>query len=988
MDEKINRYPSVRAFLKSEASLFMGRDKEVRLLFNKVVAEKMVLLFARSGIGKSSLINAGLVPLLESRGFLPVQIRMSATNDPADTPLQIFRNFISDYVDQKKFDQFTEDLRNTGFKHEPGLWAYFKCCTFPLAFTPVLIFDQFEQFFGFDTPMQDQFLQQFNQLMSEFIPDEYWEWYISNQHEDIKERYRSILVQPELKVVFAIRSDKIFEMNRLSQFIPAVLRNRFELYPLEEDEAREAIREPARKENEALYTSPRFEYDKLLLDGIIANLKGQNNVIETTQLQIICSEIENKIIIPRKAEGKIKPGYTVTLKDLDSIGGIKKIIKSFYQNQIKCVGDDALQELARILIVDNLYDQNGHSRKILFKEAVVNILNTSKESSELIKLDKTKKLMSLDNEKFINKLLDLRLIREDYRENRKFYEISHDYLLNVIYLSAEDRKRKKLADANAKLKRENDELERLRKLAKNNEELALHKQKDAERATEKAKQALRDADLARNNLKRLKRRNELAAVIIILVILLGSAIFYSYIIRNKNALSRRIATICNYEARNRYNIGDRVLAYVLWDTATYYDPGRKPPIEDTLKKGTFPPFISSLNSSDIQVSDDLQYVGTKYANNRFIAWTINDSMTNITKVVSSENVREFYMLPNNMAVVIDTSGRPYYCNLDGDTTFRRFDLPNEFRIEEDVFVAPVRVFRESNLLQLTDESRGTMYFYFLDSFKPAAELNSRINNLIATKDKGPAAELTLRRVRPLIYSIDEKHLAVLFKSVYYLFQIDNGRSLIEKPIETTRLAYSNSIRKFAFLQRSSVKIFDPFSGRTLNSYPMSTTYRRIIDFYNDSLIVTWNLIGSYEIYNLNQKKTIAQTNWTKYSKRLNMIGYTDDLTGFHLYDCAVGRVIYTASNVADMNMQDTSNIIYLAFDDQPVKKFTVENKNIDSVVTTYKSIPAFYGNKFVKFSTEEEHTLLFQDSTKNKMEYLKYIFREYINQEITAIIGK
>jgi hypothetical protein len=62
-------YVGPRPFGRDEKDLFFGRDRETRDLCSLVVAHPIVLLYAASGAGKSSLLNAGLIPLLEARGY-------------------------------------------------------------------------------------------------------------------------------------------------------------------------------------------------------------------------------------------------------------------------------------------------------------------------------------------------------------------------------------------------------------------------------------------------------------------------------------------------------------------------------------------------------------------------------------------------------------------------------------------------------------------------------------------------------------------------------------------------------------------------------------------------------------------------------------------------------------------------------------------------------------------------------------------------------
>ena len=69
-----NPYVGPRTFQREQAHLFFGRDQEARDLLARVVSERLLLFYAQSGAGKSSLINTQLIPALEKEGFavLPV----------------------------------------------------------------------------------------------------------------------------------------------------------------------------------------------------------------------------------------------------------------------------------------------------------------------------------------------------------------------------------------------------------------------------------------------------------------------------------------------------------------------------------------------------------------------------------------------------------------------------------------------------------------------------------------------------------------------------------------------------------------------------------------------------------------------------------------------------------------------------------------------------------------------------------------------------
>src|SRR6186713_2522113 len=69
-----NPYVGPRTYRESERDRFFGRDREARELLALTVSERLVLFYAQSGAGKSSLINTTLIPNLKSRGFkvLPI----------------------------------------------------------------------------------------------------------------------------------------------------------------------------------------------------------------------------------------------------------------------------------------------------------------------------------------------------------------------------------------------------------------------------------------------------------------------------------------------------------------------------------------------------------------------------------------------------------------------------------------------------------------------------------------------------------------------------------------------------------------------------------------------------------------------------------------------------------------------------------------------------------------------------------------------------
>ena len=90
MTEKLHRYPGAKPFETSQQNIFFGREKDVEVLCRKLRQEPLTVLYSKSGMGKSSLLNAGVVPAMEAAGeYRCLRIRFSAFNReaPADEQL-------------------------------------------------------------------------------------------------------------------------------------------------------------------------------------------------------------------------------------------------------------------------------------------------------------------------------------------------------------------------------------------------------------------------------------------------------------------------------------------------------------------------------------------------------------------------------------------------------------------------------------------------------------------------------------------------------------------------------------------------------------------------------------------------------------------------------------------------------------------------------------------------------------------------------------
>lgn len=60
-----------------EGEILYGRDEDIRDLTQSVLNDTDTLLYGKSGIGKSSILNAGVIPAMKRNDFIPVMVRLS-----------------------------------------------------------------------------------------------------------------------------------------------------------------------------------------------------------------------------------------------------------------------------------------------------------------------------------------------------------------------------------------------------------------------------------------------------------------------------------------------------------------------------------------------------------------------------------------------------------------------------------------------------------------------------------------------------------------------------------------------------------------------------------------------------------------------------------------------------------------------------------------------------------------------------------------------
>jgi len=144
MDKIANPYIGPRSFSKGE--VIYGRDWEIRQLKALLVAERIVLLHSPSGAGKTSLIQAGLIPQLIEDDFsvLPIiRVNMDLPHELAGIANRHLLSTLISLEEAKDDNQRIPLQQLVEFSLDDYLGQ--KCTSNDTQASTVLIFDQFEE---------------------------------------------------------------------------------------------------------------------------------------------------------------------------------------------------------------------------------------------------------------------------------------------------------------------------------------------------------------------------------------------------------------------------------------------------------------------------------------------------------------------------------------------------------------------------------------------------------------------------------------------------------------------------------------------------------------------------------------------------------------------------------------------------------------------------------------------------------------------------
>lgn len=476
MEEQKTRNPWLGLESYKEGEVLFGRDDDICELTQCVLNDTDTLLYGKSGIGKSSVINAGVIPAARRHGYLPVLIRLShkgqhtylnqvkesIANTLMPIPLDESGNLVvlSISEQQKRKAELMTRMKEIVECKNPqkeSLYEFFHRYTFHNTegkrIKLLIIFDQFEEIFTLQTDptRKKRFFTELADFLNDVMPTDlqYDEMpYTESQKEiavigsgnfgnlfndlDIGAEYNlpEYVIDNEIHMVFTIREDFLSEFEYYTASIPSLKQNRYGLRSINEEQAAQIIMRPI----PGLISKP---VTKIIIEKVTGRTDFKLEEIPKIEVNAALLSLYMKQLYERKCE-KDKNITSELVQDSDDI------IKVFYEDSIKGISETTIAKLENELIT-----------------------NADKRDN-VARIDLISKGISEDD---LDKLIDKKILVQFSYGGDLRIEFIHDILCPIVVdrinhreLLAKEKEARRIEEENRRIKIQNDRLNKIRSL--------------------------------------------------------------------------------------------------------------------------------------------------------------------------------------------------------------------------------------------------------------------------------------------------------------------------------------------------------------------------------------------------------------------------------------------------------------------------------------------------------------------------------------------
>lgn len=280
-------YRGLEPFDERDAAFFFGRERETRLITASLFASPLTLLYGASGVGKSSVLRAGVLPRLRARADLLPVIFPTISSEHA-TGTVVVRGWQTDPVSGIKetvalalADSAGEDVetrmryQDEVLRHDMSpLPEFLAACSEVSDRRLMVILDQFEEYSLYH-PEDDLFAEQFPRA-----------------------------IQPGSRAVsfmVSLREDALARLDRFKGRIPTLWDSYRRIDHLERSAAEDAIRLPLQEYNRLQPGGEPVGIEDALVDAVLRDVQTENVQFEETG--------SGTLDVPSNADARIETPY-------------------------------------------------------------------------------------------------------------------------------------------------------------------------------------------------------------------------------------------------------------------------------------------------------------------------------------------------------------------------------------------------------------------------------------------------------------------------------------------------------------------------------------------------------------------------------------------------------------------------------------------------------------------------------------------------------
>jgi tetratricopeptide (TPR) repeat protein len=281
MDDSQNPWAGLASYEDPETAerklKFCGRDDDSYDVTKLIMGNIFVTLYGKSGIGKTSLLNAGVFPELREENYTPLSLRIGMRDGRTS-----YQSIIIDAIKRSisRIETINVIEEQTDENAVDYLWNYFARHRFFDKYdeptSPVIVFDQFEEVFRTNREEAETLLRQLD-----YINDK--DHSLDNCTVD-GQTYR---YETNFRFVVSIREDDLYRLEDSIDncYLPALKRCRYRLRSLSEQGARDVILIPGK----GLFRDEEQEQIVQTITNMARNKEDQS--ISTNLLSLICNRI-------------------------------------------------------------------------------------------------------------------------------------------------------------------------------------------------------------------------------------------------------------------------------------------------------------------------------------------------------------------------------------------------------------------------------------------------------------------------------------------------------------------------------------------------------------------------------------------------------------------------------------------------------------------------------------------------------------------------